>query len=43
LSEDGALFEAGETSFALGDADAPAALARLLLDRAPPLLRALFA
>jgi hydroxymethylbilane synthase len=43
LSEDGALFEAGEASFALGDAAAPARLARSLLDRASPTLRALFA
>jgi hydroxymethylbilane synthase len=42
LSEDGALFEAGEVTFALGDADGPAGLARTLLDRAPPTLRALF-
>jgi hydroxymethylbilane synthase len=42
LSEDGALFEAGEVTFGLGDAAGPAGLARALLYRAPPALRALF-
>jgi hydroxymethylbilane synthase len=42
LSEDGALCEAGEASFAVGDAGGPAALASALLDRAPAALRALF-
>jgi hydroxymethylbilane synthase len=43
LSEDGSLCEAGETRFAIGDDDAPAALARTLLGRAAPALRGLFA
>ncbi|WP_116091536.1 hydroxymethylbilane synthase [Sphingomonas crusticola] len=43
LSEDGALWESGEARFAIADAAGPAALARTLLDRAPPPLRALFA
>jgi hydroxymethylbilane synthase len=43
LSEDGGLCEAGECRFAIGDESAPAALARALLDRAAPALRALFA
>jgi hydroxymethylbilane synthase len=42
LSEDGALFEAGEATFALSDGRGPAALARTLLDRAAPPLRVLF-
>jgi hydroxymethylbilane synthase len=42
LSEDGSLYETGEASFPIGDADGPAALARILLDRAPPPLRGLF-
>ncbi|HMI21139.1 MAG TPA: hydroxymethylbilane synthase [Sphingomonas sp.] len=43
LSEDGTLCEAGESRFAIGDDTAPAALARDLLGRAAPALRALFA
>lgn len=43
LNEDGALFERGEVTFALDDVDAPANLARSLLNRASPPLRALFA
>jgi hydroxymethylbilane synthase len=43
LSEDGGLFEAGELTFAIGDAEGPATLACALLDRAPVHLRALFA
>ncbi|UAK24398.1 hydroxymethylbilane synthase [Sphingomonas nostoxanthinifaciens] len=42
LSEDGALWQAGETRFAAGDADAPARLAADLLRDAAPPLRALF-
>jgi hydroxymethylbilane synthase len=43
LSEDGMQCEADEIRFARGDASGPATLARLLLDRAAPSLRALFA
>jgi len=43
LSEDGTMYEAGEIRFDRGDAGAPAGLAKLLLDRAAPPLRALFA
>jgi len=43
LSEDGTMYEAGEIRFDRDDASAPAALAKLLLDRAAPPLRALFA
>lgn len=43
LSEDGALCESGGARFPLGDPAGPAALARLLLDRAAPALRGLFA
>jgi hydroxymethylbilane synthase len=43
LSEDGGLCEAGECRFTIGDDSAPSALARALLDRAAPALRALFA
>ncbi|WP_404710807.1 hydroxymethylbilane synthase [Sphingomonas sp. MMS24-J13] len=42
LSEDGALCEAGAVTFALDDGEGPARLARILLERAPPGLRALF-
>lgn len=41
-SMEGDLAEAGETRFATDEADAPAALARTLLARAAPALRALF-
>ena len=43
LSEDGSLCEAGEIVFPFHEQDAPRALARILLDRAAPALRALFA
>ncbi len=43
LSEDGSMCEAGEATFAFDDDDGPARLARTLLDRASPSLRALFA
>jgi len=43
LSEDGGEFEAGEIVFPFHEQDPPAALARILLDRAGPALRALFA
>lgn len=43
LTEDGAEAERGERRFPNGDDSAPLALARELLDRAPPRLRALFA
>lgn len=43
LTGDGREFEAAETGFDEGDEDAPAALGRLLLDRASPNLRAAFA
>jgi hydroxymethylbilane synthase len=43
LTNDGSEFEAGEISFPAGDADAPLALARHLLNNASPTLRALFA
>ncbi|SMF63465.1 hydroxymethylbilane synthase [Allosphingosinicella indica] len=42
LNADGSLSEAGEARFDAGDGDAPRALARQLLDRAAPSLRALF-
>jgi hydroxymethylbilane synthase len=42
LSEDGALSEAGACGFYPGDHATPMALARTLLDRAPPALRRLF-
>lgn len=43
LSEDGSLSQAGAARFPIGDADGPVALARTLLDCAPPALRGLFA
>jgi len=43
LSEDGAQHQAGEIIFPFHDKSAPQALARILLDRAAPDLRALFA
>ena len=43
LTADGAISESCDTSFAIGDEEAPLVLARALLDRAPPPLRALFA
>jgi len=43
LSEDGSQYEAGEIVFPFHDTEAPQALAAILLDRAPPALRALFA
>jgi hydroxymethylbilane synthase len=43
LTDDGSAWEAGEIRFGREDADAPARLARQLLDRASPTLRALFA
>jgi hydroxymethylbilane synthase len=43
LTSDGSEREAGEALFPRGDADAPAALARAMLSRARPALRALFA
>ena len=43
LTNDGAEVQRGEARFAPGDAEAPMALARTLLDRAGPALRALFA
>src|SRR5688500_3645075 len=43
LTEDGAETERGERRFPSGDDGAPLELARELLDRAPPRLRALFA
>jgi hydroxymethylbilane synthase len=43
LTADGKKVERGEISFRAGDADGPASLARQLLDRAAPELRALFA
>jgi len=43
LSEDGSRFEAGEIIFPFHETDAPGALARILLDRADPALRGLFA
>ncbi|MFN3943544.1 MAG: hydroxymethylbilane synthase [Allosphingosinicella sp.] len=43
LTADGREVEAGETAFDPADGDAPAALGRLLLDRASPALRAMFA
>ena len=42
FSEDGTLHEAGDTRFAIGDLDAPAALAHQMLSRADPALRAAF-
>ena len=43
LSEDGSQYEAGEIVFPFHDTEAPKALAAILLDRAPPALRGLFA
>ena len=43
LNEDGSEWEAGEIRFAPDDRDAPARLARQLLDRAAPSVRTLFA
>ena len=43
LSEDGSQYQAGEIVFPFHDTEAPAALARILLDRASPTLRGLFA
>jgi hydroxymethylbilane synthase len=43
LTEDGSQFEAGEIIFPFHETSAPEALARILLDRAGPDLRALFA
>jgi len=43
LTEDGSQFEAGEIIFPFHETSAPQALARILLDRAGPDLRALFA
>ena len=43
LTPDGAIVERGETSFAPEDDDAPADLARRLLDQAAPALREMFA
>ena len=43
LTEDGSQYQAGEIVFPFHDAEAPTALARILLDRAPPALRGLFA
>jgi len=43
LAPDGSEIVAEQACFAAGDIDAPLALARLLLDRASPALRALFA
>jgi hydroxymethylbilane synthase len=42
LTADGAHRESCDTRFPIGDLDAPLVLARTLLDRAPPPLRALF-
>jgi len=42
LTEDGSYCEAGEIIFPFHEKSAPQALARILLDRAPPGLRALF-
>lgn len=42
LTEDGSHFQAGEIIFPFHDEGAPQALARILLDRAPPALRGLF-
>jgi hydroxymethylbilane synthase len=43
LTNDGSAREAGEITFPAEDTEAPAHLARALLDRAPPAIRALFA
>ena len=43
LTADGSLSESRDAVFPAGDGDAPLMLARALLDRAPPPLRALFA
>jgi hypothetical protein len=42
LSADGSETEEDEGRFARGDGDGPAALARAMLDRAPPSIRNLF-
>jgi hydroxymethylbilane synthase len=43
LTNDGTEYEAGQVSFAAGDAEAPLALARHLMSQASPALRNLFA